>query len=195
MALRLFLSLLSLACVITNLQAEIHWIDTLWNPIPCIGNCPNLLEKRLREMRNVSEVQIYPQQGKARLVWQPGKPYSYFMVQSPFSWVGVDISQMAIGVSGRISSDSRGIYLTSTGDHTRFILLGNQAGGVNPDPHNFYFVQGSTEQYPLSPEMTEKLLRAAQTGDVVTVEGTLLMFWQPPLYVNVNQLTLPKRQN
>jgi len=193
MALRLFFSLVFFLCTAETLQAEILWIEALWNPVPCIGNCPKLLEKRLREIRYVSEVRMYPQQGKARLVWQPGKPYSYFMVQSPFSWVGVDISQMAIGVTGTVSHDSRGTYLISTGDNTRFILLGNQAGGVNPNPHNFYFVQGSAAQYPLAPSMTEKLLQAEQVGDLVTIEGTLLMFWQPPLYINVNKLTLPKR--
>lgn len=179
---------LLLACVfclssLVPLSAEIVWIDIYWTEA-CSAQCTKMVQERLSAVSGASHVDVYPSQGRARILWRPNHRLDYMMLKSAVAWVGVDISDMLIQVRGQIQNSSSNMTLISSGDNTRFVLLGtpivSQTQMTNWE---------NSASYPLSHAVRTQLWNAKQNNSLVTIQGPIFQFWNPaPFNLIVSQL-------
>lgn len=165
-----------------RLPAEIVWVDIYWTEA-CTGACPQMVKQRLAAIPAVASVDVYASEGRARMHWRPNHQLTYMMVKSAVAWVGIDISDMLVQVRGKIQGSSTNMTLMSTGDNTRFVLLGNP----QLSPTNMTNWENAAS-YPLSSAVREQLWQSRQTNSLVTVEGPLFQFWNPTLSLIVSKL-------
>lgn len=176
---------LSLALFPSRLAAEIVWVDIYWTEA-CNSICANMVKQRLGAIPAVAHVEVYPSEGRARMQWRQNYKLDYMMIKSAVAWVGVDISDMLVQVRGKILSSSSDMVLMSTGDSTRFNLL-----GIPQVSHTQMTNWENAASYPLSHAIRQQLWSAKQSNTIVTIQGPLFQFWNPnPLNLIVNQLQI-----
>lgn len=160
-----------------KLFAEIVWVDIYWTE-SCTAKCATMIEQRLKAIPAVAAVEVYAAEGRARMHWRPNHRLTYMMVKSAVAWVGVDISDMLVQVRGNIQSGSSNMSLISSGDGTRFALLGFPE---TPDTQTKMINWENSASYPLNHAVRQQLWQARQNNQIVTVQGPLFQFWNPPL--------------
>ncbi len=167
-------------------MAEVKEIVMKWNALLCLNTCTPLLQQQLNAIPNIANLQINDRAGTAIMRWKPGYPFSYEPFNLATRTVGIRIADFRLKVSGTIRRIEDNYYIISAGDNTAFLL----AGPIRAVP-NRYIIQQNIASRPLSADMRLTLLQAANTGQIVEIEGPLfepLRYW---LILIVEQFKLP----
>jgi hypothetical protein len=178
-----FIGLLSLCSI---LNAEIEWITIRWTSSLCLDSCVKGLRARFSQIDGVADVYIDQAAGQAKLKWKPNKTFSYTPIHGAMAMIGLYIKDIHMKVHGTIMHDRQNVYLISSGDNTRFQLLGpvqvNTTG---------YSMQASATSHPLTNETKSLLLDVENKKGSVSIEGPLFQAWRaPPLYLITDQVNV-----
>lgn len=169
------------------LKADILEMVMQWNALLCLDLCTDTLYQQLRNIPNLSDLQINPRAGTAVMRWKPNYPFSYEPFNLATRTVGIRIANFRLKVRGTIRVQEDNIYLVSLGDNTQFLLI----GPIRAEP-NRYIVRQNIASHPFSAQLRSDLLMAAANRQVVEIEGPLfepLRYW---LVLTVEQLKIPK---
>lgn len=163
------LTIIFYVSLLIPLRAEIQRVVFTWNPLICQTMCIPLLEKNVRDLQGVTDFSLNSQTGIAELHWRPQVPFSFDPINFATRATGVRLLTLIVRVAGAISHDYSNVYLTSTGDGTRFLLFGPLAVQTGQ-----YTIRQNVANYPMPPQLKVKLLEAERLGKIVTIEGPLL---------------------
>ncbi len=147
--LRLVLLAAPLASQAEILEAELR-VDGLVCPFCAFG-----IEKKLRAVQGVQEVEVLLDEGRVRLAFRPGNAATVGALEEAVDKSGFELSGVKLKVQGTLATDSANPILDA-GGKVRFWLLEADNGRMKP----------------LSDAALEKLRRGARNG-VVAVNGTL----------------------
>lgn len=191
---KLTLCLLTIALLTftSSAPASILKVNVRVDGDTCTPKCYELIKKYMLRVKGVTDVKLNTSGGVIELTWDPNLPFSWFNVNSALQMVGVALLNMGIKASGEIRQEGKRLVLVSKPDNTSLILISPLKG--NPD---LYTAQPNPYLQTLDPELKREILAKATPGKVVTVEGTLFPWYQPPpFYLVVEQLTFetPKKQ-
>ncbi len=170
-------------------QAEIQTVVAKWIPfqydIPsCTASCGEQVVKQMNKINGVATVQLDLAGGKVNLTWKPGVPFSYAALDAGLRLAGPGINEVHVKAQGAITHNKDSVTLVSTGDGTRFILLGPLLAKPNQ-----YVVEFNTASYPLPQSMRQQLIDAEQNHQYVAIDGKLLLPEQsPPLYLIIEHM-------
>lgn len=185
---RLPCSLLALLVAFSPpLDAEIVWVTLSWKPAKCAPTCYSVLERRLSDIPAVAEVKFNYAKQMAQLRWKPNEPYDDRVVRTPVAWSGLEIKDISIKVRGTITHDDNNVYLESLGDGTLFPLVSP------PTPESLrYVVKNNPSSYQLHESLENELLDAEDNFEIVTIEGTLITPFRPPVHLIVENIQYPQ---
>lgn len=171
-----------------HLSADIDHVTIKWTTGLCTSSCVTTLKDQFSKVPGVAKIEITQGQGQMSLQWKPNVPFNFIPINGAMSLVGLSIQDLRIKARGNISHDNQRVFLTSTGDNTRFQLL----GPVQPSEHH-YVIEFSPFTHPLSADMRKDLLDAEAAHQIVTIEGPILEPERsPPLYLIVERITQDK---
>jgi hypothetical protein len=162
--------LLAFLAIGSALEAEVEEVAVTWNAVKCLNACVSLIEQNFNGIHEVSDLKIDSAAGRAVMKWRPNYPFSYEPFRYASAAVGIHITSMRLRVKGTVSHDSNDVYLTSSGDDSRFLLL----GPIQTEPGR-YTPKYNPATHPLPPEMRDKLLDAEKKGLPVVISGPLLL--------------------
>lgn len=165
----MYLTTMTLFCM--SLLGEIREVVLSWNPAICLDMCIYGLEKNLRELPFVASATFNARAGTAVLKWKKDMSFNYEPLLFATRSIGVTIRDVRIIVTGKISHDGDNYYLLSTGDGTRFLLL----GPLIYEPGR-YSVRFSLETHPVPPGLMQKFLEAEKNDAILLIEGPLFEF-------------------
>lgn len=167
-------------------RAEIQHVSVLWNSTICLEACAQAVAQRFRKMDGAASVSVSQPAGRADIDWKPDRPFSYFDIRDAMSWVGLSINKLRVVAKGKIFHDEKNFTLISSGDGSRFILLGQ----LNPTL-GMYTERFNVASYHLSQDTIDKLVKAEKDGSSVTVEGPIFEPQRsPPLWLIIEQMTV-----
>lgn len=169
------LLLIALIAVLSQLPAEIHSIKLKWNPYFCQAACNQSFSPILQGIPEVASVEYDANFGEAKLIWKPKAPFNFQAIDYAVRGFGLNIDNYNITVSGTITHSLDQFYLTSTGDNTRFKLLGPLIYEKNR-----YTINTSEYTHPLTQEVKSQLLEAEKKHAEVAIYGWL---FEPYRYV------------
>lgn len=167
---RILLSLMLVFVQDRELTAEVETVEIRWNAFKCLEPCVALVRENLTAIRTVSNIEIDPQAGIAKMDWDGRYPFSYEPFRAAAGGVGFKIREMRIRVLGKITHDANDFYLVSRGDGARFRLNGpilTQGGRYTP--------RYSLESHPLPPDIKDALLLAERNNFNVLIYGPLFL--------------------
>lgn len=172
----------------SNLHAEIQKIIVVWTRGICTPTCIVNLERQLRRMDGVADINMNPSSATAVLQWNPNVPFSFQALEAPMSKIGLSIEHLRIRVQGTLSHDDNNIWLSSIGDGTRFVVL----GGVDPTVVG-YTETFNTESYRLPLDQRQQFIDAENQNLTVTIDGPIFMPERaPPLVILSEKATFSK---
>jgi hypothetical protein len=186
---KLLLGLILSLCV-TNLAAEVISVRLKWNDVACARDCRNNIQSIIQRVKGVSSLAIDPGFGEATIGWDPNVPFSLDAITTPIRSYGVRLDAINISVRGTISHDSMNVYLVSSGDRVRFLLLGPTR--VEAPGTNRYVMERSAANHPLGDAMKAQLLDAENKKQVVTVDGQMFNVEQHTLNIVISSVKYPK---
>jgi hypothetical protein len=158
-----------------------------WKPAACAPTCYPVLERRLGDIPAVAEVKFNYSKAMAELRWKPNQPYDDRLVRTPVAWSGLVLNDVRIRVRGTITHDDKNVYLVSLGDGTKFPLVSP------PSPNNLrYVVKNNPSTYTLEHDLENELLDAEDNFEIVTIEGTLITPFRPPVHLIVEGVQYPQ---
>jgi hypothetical protein len=160
-----------------TVTAEIEKVTISWVPGLCKTTCIAGLEIKLREITQVADLKITPDQGQAELRWKPYTPFTVRPIFAAMSFLGLSINEIRLRVRGTLQHDSIIVTITSMGDDTKFVLL----SPVTPYSHE-QAPQYSIFSRGLALDTREKLLDAEAQNLVATIEGPLFFPERSPPY-------------
>lgn len=163
-------SLLALLVVGNLLHAEIEQIDIRWNAFKCLDACVPFIERGLQGIPQVTHIKINSKEGTASMGWNPASPFSYEPFNLASATAGIHFDEMRLNVKGTISHEGDNLYLTSSGDHTRFLLI----GPVKTEPGR-YVPRFNVATRPLTGDAKNQLLDAEKNGLMVNISGPLFL--------------------
>lgn len=169
----------------THLNAEIEKVSVKWTPYQCDAGCVQNLDRQFRQIAGVADVTINMSAAQAEIRWRPNIPFSYTAIDTAMRMIGpsIDNRGLRLKVRGTIQHDARSVTLISTGDNSRFILL----GPIVPSPTH-YVEEESVWSHRPTPEARNEYLAAEDADQTVTVEGPLFQPEQaPPMYMIVEK--------
>jgi len=179
-----FLLTFAALLVVAELKADIQKVTITWTQGLCVDNCPKNLEVQLRKVPGVSDIQINGLSARADISWKPNMYFSYKAVEAAMSMIGLSINDIRVKVRGSLTHDDVVVWLVSTGDGTRFMLLSPMQTSLT-QYSEFYNV----ESHKLNPDMRDRLLQAELNDAVVTIEGPLFSPERsPPLTLIIEKL-------
>jgi hypothetical protein len=150
-----------------TLTAEVEEIVLNWNALRCLEICIPGIERNLRSIREVTHLQINSRSGTAVMGWDPNYPFTF----PPFRWAmagaGITITDMHLRVRGTITHDMDNYYLVSSGDLSRFLLIGPLLF------HPARFTPRNIESHPLPPQIKQQLMEIEEKRQTVVIEGPL----------------------
>lgn len=179
-----FSVVLSLICLTQSLCGEIVWVKIYWQPTQC-PSCFAVLQRRFDALEAVARADFNFALSMADLRWKPNQPYEDRLVRTPVAWAGLTLRDVRIKLRGTIVHDGQNVYIVSIGDGTSFPLVSQ------PSTSSKYFVQSAISSYALDPVVKEQLLAAQASFQVVSIEGTLINPYRPPVYLMVEKLEFP----
>jgi hypothetical protein len=165
-----WMSLLALFVVGPPLQAEIEQIDIRWNAFKCLETCVPFIERGLQAIPQVTHIQVNAKEGTASMGWNPTVPFSYEPFKLASATAGIHFDEMRMRVKGTVSHEGDHLYLTSSGDHTRFLLI----GPLKAEPGR-YVPRFNVATRPLTGDAKNQLLDAEKNGLMVTISGPLFL--------------------
>lgn len=158
-----------LGCCPSPAGGEIVEVVIEWNAERCGGAlCAPRLAMALRKVRGVREVLLEPYVGTATLLWRPDYPFSYAPLMLASGEAGVWFEETWIEAHGVILPAGKGFAFRSTGDRTRFALMGPVA--YIP---GYYFPSFSPDAHRFSHAMLARLHQLAASGEEVRLSGAL----------------------
>lgn len=173
---KLFLILLLLGFSL-NLLAVIENVQLNWDNIQCQQDCANNLNKNFQKIKEVSEVTVNQQTGVATLKWQLNVPFNFRPIHEAYAKVGIHMIALRLKVSGTITQKGKQFLLVSSGDNSRFNLIGN----ITAKTHQ-YTAEKSPYNRPLTADLIKQFIQAEKDRSLVTIEGPILQPFQfPPL--------------
>lgn len=147
---------------------EIQKVVIKWDAFTCLDTCIPLLDRSLRAIAGVTDVQINASAGIGEIHWQPQVPFSYVALNLAVRGAGIRPADVRLQVNGTIVGQGESIYLSSLGDNTLFLLL----GPTRYEPGR-YTIASNIANHPLSPALKMRLLAAQEQGQIVIIEGPL----------------------
>lgn len=189
---RLLLLFVAFLILSTPLQSEIQRVDVQWRGLSCNLTCAQMLERRFREIPEVSSVTLNAGNQSATLRWMQNRPFSFQAINLAVRSVGPAIDQLRATVRGMIQMQNDQFWIVSIGDNTAFLLLGPHApptGSIPQFLHKIY--------HPLSARLQSLLRDAVRKGRVAIIEGEIFQAHRaPPLMLIIAhvQFEQPRRQ-
>lgn len=178
------LTVLLLTVYLNLLHSEIEQIRIKWNSSVCQESCLRKLENQFQSLPELTGMTINGNEGEAILTWKPDAPFSYIPIEVAISRIGFGIDEIQMTIKGKISHERGNPILISSGDNTRFNLLGTPE--IKP---NRYIEQNSPFNRPLTLEMNSILKDAESNKKVLTISGPLFQPENsPPLYLIVESI-------
>ncbi len=123
--------------------------------------CALSLEKKLKRVPGVASVAVHLKKARADLILSPGSPLDATSIRWAVEDAGFTLRGIHVEVAGTVERDDTGSFvLTSRGDATRFLLLGDARGGP---------------PVPLTPGtgIASRLATAEREGSWVRIRGTI----------------------
>lgn len=165
-------------------NAEIHSITVSWTRGLCTPICMKNLDSQFRRLYGVADVQMNQAGASAILTWKPTVPFSWQALEAPLSMIGLSVEHLRTKVTGKISHDDRTVWLSSTGDGTRFVVLGTMQPSATQFTETY-----NTESYVLTPQQRAVFIDAESQNLPVTIEGTIFMPERSPPLVLIAEKT------
>lgn len=151
------------------LQAEIEQVQIRWNAFQCLDICIPSIQRSLQSIPQVSNIQTNASEGTATMKWDSNYPFNQEAFRVASSMAGIRFSEIILQVKGTVSHDAQHFYLTSYGDHTRFLIIGPpQIEPGRQTPRRFNIVT-----LPLDGQTKEQLLDAERNHWIVSISGPL----------------------
>lgn len=167
------------------LQSEILEVNLKWMPIGCLDSCSRGLEQQFNRIPAVNSVRIYGPAGLAQLKWNPNRPFSFRSIEMAMAMIGVSLDEIDVVVRGTVTQEQRAWILTSSGDGSRFHLL-----GIPQQLSNRHVEQESPFNRELSSQEISQLQEAEKQQRTVTITGPLFHpETSPPLFLVISKLT------
>lgn len=183
------LSILAAVSYSADISGEIQKLVVVWTRGLCLQNCATNLEREFRGMAGVEDVKMDQSSATAVLKWKEGVPFTFQALEAPLSKIGLSIEHIRVQVKGILSHDDATIWLTSSGDGTRFVLL----GPVQPSLTGFTETY-SFESYSLTPEKRATFINAEKQNMIATIDGPILMPETAPPLVLIAEKTQFEQQ-
>jgi hypothetical protein len=172
----------------STVHAEIQTVTVRWTSGLCDKGCSDKVGASLRKLKGADQVTINQGSGSASIKWKKNIPFNFYDVNVAMRVVGPRIRDVRMQVSGHIVQDGKNYYLVSTGDNSRFTLL----GPVQASTHQ-YSIQYNPAVHPLTAEMIALLQKAEKANVEVTIDGPLFEPHRaPPMYFIIENLTIPE---
>lgn len=166
------------------LRGDIKQITLTWNAVTCQDTCVAQIHKELSTTKEIHDITINPQEGSAVMQWKTGELFSYEPFRYAMAAVGLSINSMRVHVQGTISHEGETVFLNSTGDNTRFQLV----GPIKTQPGR-YTPRYNLASYPLSQELLQQLRDFEQQRMKVIVSGPLLLPSHYPLVLIIENIS------
>jgi hypothetical protein len=173
-----------------NLKGEIQEILIRWNAFKCLNVCVPSIERNLNGIRGVIKPQIDSTSGTAVMGWEPKAPFSYEPFKLASAAVGIRFSEIRIRVRGTIFHDAENFYLISTGDDSRFKLV----GPINAPPGQ-YTPSYNLANNILTPRLKDQLLNAEKEDQELLISGPLYLPNQYPRVLIIEQIKVIEEEN
>ena len=168
------------------LRGEIQLVTLNWKTGVCKSECIRHLEKQLRAIPLISEIQINEGAGQAQLKLKPNSSFTYEPFRMAMESIGISITHLDLVVRGQISSQGQDYVLLSTGDNTAFTLI----NPIVPERDN-YIVQYNTVpgNKKLTPNLIKQLEEGRKAKELATIQGQLLFPENsPPLLLIIQHI-------
>ena len=179
--------LLSCCLVNNSAWAIIEEVVLKWNPAICTGPCNGLISQQLNTVAGIDNIEINASAGVARLKWQPNAPFSYTDLNTASRTIGVRLNDIRVRVIGTIEYAVPNYYLASTGDNTRFLLIGP------PNVRFGQYLPRNIASYPLPPSIIQQLSTAQTQGQSLMIEGPLFGYERHLLILITEQVKKPPK--
>jgi hypothetical protein len=152
-------------------RGEIQQATLSWSPGICKTECIRNLEKELRLIPSVSEVDINQSSGQAGITFKPNTPFTYHPFEEAMKANGLSILSFRLRVKGEISSQGQDFVLISAGDNTAFTLI----NPIVPE-RDSYIVQYNIKEKSskLTPTLIKQIEEGRKLNESATIEGPLL---------------------
>lgn len=171
-------------------HAEIETVTVRWTEALCDKGCADLVATHLRKLQGADVVKVNQSSGTADIQWKKDRPFNFYDINMAMRTVGPRIKDVRMKVKGTVVQDGKSFILISSGDNTRFILLGPIQASTRQ-----YSVQYNPVAHPLTPQMQSLLIDAQKQKTIVTIDGPLFEpFRAPPMYLILENLTTPDKQ-
>lgn len=173
--------------IFSQAYGEIEKVVLRWKPGFCTDSCLVNLEKRLRDMPEVTELKFQAAQNQATIRWKPNRRFSYRLLDTTMRRVGVNLHEIFVTVRGTVNASSKTLSIKSIGDDTEFILL----SPISVKPGEAA-VEKNIQSHMLKPQTRERLVEAEKKEKIVTVEGPLFQPQRaPPLFLINQRIAIP----
>lgn len=179
--------LLLLGGIWAPLFGEIQMVTFNWNAALCLDVCTPKLERELGSIKAITDLQINPQAGVAKMKWDPNYPFNFAPFNLATRSVGIRLNQIRVRVRGTIAHDVDNLYVISLGDGTRFQI----AGPIQPITTG-YTIRENIASHPVPLAMRERLLEAEANREITTIEGPLFEPFRYNLTIVAEQVRYPK---
>ncbi len=133
-------------------RAEMRAAELRVNGMTC-PFCVFGIEKKLRHVSGVNEVEVFLDEGRIRLVFSAENTATVREIENAVEDAGFELSGLSVDVEGTLVEDD-GAMVLQAGEASRYRLIERNAGSVQP----------------LSPE-AKRRLRAKAAGGKVLVSG------------------------
>ncbi|CDZ80347.1 hypothetical protein BN1013_00857 [Candidatus Rubidus massiliensis] len=179
----ILLFLVCTSCLFAEVETVvIRW----WYSSACLGSCVRDIIKYFSRVYGVAEVSVQQTEGQISIRWKPYVTFEFLPMDTTMRLIGLSIREIRVKVQGTIEHDVDNIWLVSTGDNTRFML-------INPiiPVKNQYVEEHNPLNRGLNMELRNKFMDAQANGQYVTVEGRLFQpIRSPPLMLVVEKYTM-----
>jgi len=146
-----------------------------------------LLEKQLKAIPQILDVQLDQNTAVASIRWKPNVPFSFSQINLASRSAGANLDNVLVTVRGTVEEVGTSYQIRSLGDNTIFKLLGPYETGPGQ-----VAARETTQGRKLTPEQKQKLQAAQAENLVITVTGSLL---NPTryleLYLDIEKISLP----
>lgn len=174
---RKFFAILLFLSISLDISAEIQRVTIKWNAALCFATCERDLTIAFRNVPAIQGFKIDPQAGVAEVKWNPSVPFNFPAFSAISRATGMRFKEIRVQASGQIKQEGQNMYLISRGDGTHFLLMNPLEG----EPGRC--LVGSNLNQNTSSELTQRLLQAQASHQLVTVEGALYEINQGALII------------
>ena len=142
--------------------AEVEGIELRVDGLSC-PFCSLGLEKKLKRVKGVEEVQVHMKQGITEVQSKPEEAPDLAAIRKAVKEAGFTLRDFRLTVIGSIVREDEAWVLRSTGDETQFLLYDAE--------HAYEDVRGGTAVVSIAAKQTQQLEEAVRTDTPMVVEG------------------------